>query len=48
MRTKRRNRPTLTTIGEVAKALGTAVLSLALGVALCLGLLLGGTALAAG
>lgn len=30
------------------KAFATAVLSLALGMALCLGLLLGGTALAAG
>jgi hypothetical protein len=48
MRSKQRNRATLATIGEVAKGLGIAVLSLALGAAFCLCLLLGGTALAAG
>ena len=48
MRSEQRSRTTLTTIGEVTKALGIAVLSLALGVAFCLCLLLGGTALAAG
>lgn len=48
MRSERRNRPALTTLAAVAKALATAVLSLALGAILCLGLLLGGTALAAG
>jgi hypothetical protein len=43
-------RPARTTVAaaEVAKALGTAVLSLALGAAVCLALLLGGASLAAG
>jgi 4-hydroxybenzoate polyprenyltransferase len=48
MQTESPNRPAPRRIVAVAKALATAVLSLALGVALCLGLLLGGTALAAG
>jgi 4-hydroxybenzoate polyprenyltransferase len=48
MRSERRKRPILTTTAEVAKALGIAILSLALGTAFCLCLLLGGTALAAG
>ena len=48
METERPHYPTLSLIAAVAKALATAVLSLALGVAFCLGLLLGGTALAAG
>lgn len=48
MRSAHRKRPTLITIAEVAKAFGTAVLSLALGVILCLGLLLASTALAGG
>jgi hypothetical protein len=48
MHSERRNHSTLSAIAAVARALGIAVLSLALGAALCLGLLLGGTALAAG
>lgn len=48
MRSEQWNRATLATIVEVAKALSIAVLSLALGAAFCLCLLLGGTALAAG
>ena len=48
MQTESPTRPVLNAIAAVAKALGTAVLSLALGTAVCLGLLLGGTALAAG
>ena len=47
MRSEHGNRAALATIAEVLKVLGTAVLSLALGVAFCLCLLLGGTALAA-
>lgn len=41
------NRAVFSKIGTVAKALGIAVLSLTLGSAFCLCLLLGGTALAA-
>ncbi|HXF32329.1 MAG TPA: hypothetical protein VN522_12485 [Solirubrobacterales bacterium] len=40
--------PALRAVVAVARALATAALSLALGTILCLGLLLGGTALAAG
>jgi hypothetical protein len=40
--------PGLATVAAVVKALAIAVLSLALGATLCLALLLGGTALAAG
>jgi hypothetical protein len=47
METQHPDRPVLSGIAAVARALATAVLSLALGAALCLGLLLGGTALAA-
>jgi hypothetical protein len=48
MRTKGRDRGGASRIAATAKAFGTAILSLAIGVALCLCLLLGGTALAAG
>jgi hypothetical protein len=48
MRSEQRNLAILGTIAEVAKVLGIAVLSLTLGAAFCLCLLLGGTALAAG
>lgn len=48
MQTGHPNRSGLMKIAEVAKAFATAALSLALGVTLCLCLLLGGTALAAG
>ncbi|MBN9624489.1 MAG: hypothetical protein J0H06_16370 [Actinobacteria bacterium] len=48
MQTNRPERHTLRQIAAVARALATAVLSLTLGAALCLGLLLGGTALAGG
>lgn len=42
-----RNRTTLSAIAAVARALGTAILSLTLGSAVCIGLLLGGGALTA-
>ncbi|HKZ15374.1 MAG TPA: hypothetical protein VJL81_16170 [Solirubrobacterales bacterium] len=42
------NRGTLSKIAAVAKAFGIAIVSLTLGSAFCLCLLLGGTALAAG
>jgi hypothetical protein len=48
MQTENPRRGALATTGAVARALATAVLSLALGATLCLVLLLGGTALAAG
>jgi hypothetical protein len=48
MQTERPISPVLSGIAAVAKALATAVLSLALGVILCLGLLLGSTVLASG
>jgi hypothetical protein len=48
METQHPDRPVLNGIAAVAKALATAILSLALGAILCLGLLLAGTALAAG
>jgi hypothetical protein len=46
MQTQHPDRSVLTGIAAVAKALATAVLSLILGATLCLGLLLGSTALA--
>jgi hypothetical protein len=48
MRTKGADRVGAKEVAAVARAFGTAVVSLALGVALCLGLLFGGVALAAG
>jgi hypothetical protein len=48
MRTKGSDRGGASRIAATAKAFGTAIASLALGVALCLCLLLGGTALAGG
>ena len=48
MHSKRPDRPVLNGLAAVTKAFATAVLSLALGAAVCLCLLLGGTALAAG
>ena len=47
MPTQHANRSVLSGIAAVARALATAVLSLALGATLCLALLLGSTALAA-
>jgi hypothetical protein len=48
MRTKSAERVGAKEIVAVARAFGTAVASLVLGAALCLGLLFGGVALAAG
>jgi hypothetical protein len=42
------NRSVLSGIAAVARAVATAILSLALGATLCLALILGGTALVAG
>lgn len=47
METQHPDRPLLSGIAALARALATAVLSLALGTTLCLALLLGGSALAA-
>jgi hypothetical protein len=46
METQHPDRPVFSGIAAVARALATAVLSLTLGATLCLGLLLGSTALA--
>lgn len=48
METQHRDRLVLSGIAALARALATAVLSLALGTTLCLALLVGGTALAGG
>ena len=48
MRTNGSDRVGAKKVVAVARAFGTAVVSLALGAALCVGLLLGGVALAAG